>query len=305
MRIEKRGIIFKPNNTVWWQQYYAMMPIPIHIPELKCIRIFFGTTDINRFGRISFIDVDENNPQIIIHTADKIVLDTGINGAFDDSGAIPSSIVVENDHMKLYYVGFQRTVKVPYMLFSGLAISKNNGLDFERYSIAPLIDRSPESPFSNAAPFVLKEDNIYKMWFWEGDSWVTINGKDYIKAMISYAESIDGINWSLKFRGCIKPEIENNEFSVGRPWVLYHNYKYKMFYSIRFTDKLYRIRYAESLNGFNWQKKDIELDVSADGWDCEMTCYSSVISIKDKIFLFYNGNNNGETGFGYAEIINL
>jgi hypothetical protein len=33
-----------------------------------------------------------------------------------------------------------------------------------------------------------------------------------------------------------------------------------------------------------------------------MICYPAVIKIYDKTYLFYNGNNNGKTGFGYAEL---
>jgi hypothetical protein len=78
-----------------------------------------------------------------------------------------------------------------------------------------------------------------------------------------------------------------------------------MFYSVRYIDKLYRIGYAESIDGINWIRKDneIDIDVSQEGWDSEMICYPSVISVKEKTYLFYNGNNNGETGFGYAEIL--
>ena len=189
-----------------------------------------------------------------------------------------------------------------HMLYSGLAISTNNGLDFVRLSKAPIVERTSESPYSNAAPFVLKVGNHYKMWFWEGEAWLNINGKDYIRAVISYAESLDGINWNTKMHGCIKPQIENNEFSVGRPWIVFHDNKYKMFYSLRYVDKLYRIKYAESSDGINWLCKDVDFDVSSLGWDSEMICYSSIISVYNRLFLFYNGNNNGESGFGYAEI---
>jgi hypothetical protein len=102
----------------------------------------------------------------------------------------------------------------------------------------------------------------------------------------------------------LKPSIDK-EFSLGRPWVLKLEGIYKMFYSIRYLEKLYRIGYAESLDGINWERKDekVGIDVSKNGWDSEMICYLSVITVEDKTFLFYNGNNNGETGFGYAELI--
>jgi len=40
--------------------------------------------------------------------------------------------------------------------------------------------------------------------------------------------------------------------------------------------------------------------VSADGWDSEMIAYSAVVPYRDRVYLFYNGNNCGRTGFGYA-----
>lgn len=78
-----------------------------------------------------------------------------------------------------------------------------------------------------------------------------------------------------------------------------------MFYSVRYVDKLYRLGYAESKDGVNWIRKDNEIgiDVSADGWDSEMICYPAVVKTNNKTFLFYNGNNNGASGFGYAELI--
>ena len=32
----------------------------------------------------------------------------------------------------------------------------------------------------------------------------------------------------------------------------------------------------------------------------EMTAYSSIYRHQDRTYMFYNGNNCGETGFGYA-----
>ena len=280
------------------------MPTPVHIPNKNCIRVFFGIADTDRFGRITYIDLDEKNPEKILEYPSSIQLDLGSEGTFDDSGVIPSSIVIEKDHVKLYYVGFQRSFKVPFTIYSGLATAESLDNTFERQSVAPIIERSNVSPYSNAAPFVIKDENIYKMWFWEGENWVVLNGKKYIQAVISYAESIDGITWNVIKHGCLKPSIDK-EFSLGRPWVLKLEGIYKMFYSIRYLEKLYRIGYAESLDGINWERKDekVGIDVSKNGWDSEMICYLSVITVEDKTFLFYNGNNNGETGFGYAELI--
>lgn len=300
----KRGLIYSPGKKYFWNQLYAMMPTPYYFEALNIIRIYFGTTDSERFGRISFIDVDADNPSKIIFQSENYILDLGEDGFFDDCGVVPSSIIKINSTFYLYYVGFQRCAKVPYMLFSGLAIG--DGIKFERFSNAPIIDRTKNNSISNAAPYVLKDGEIFRMWFWKGLEWTTVNQKKYIKAIICHATSTNGIDWQINAQPCIELNHEN-EFSVGRPWVTVQNGNYKMYYSVRHLDKLYRLGYAESNDGINWIRKDDEIgiNVSPDGWDSQMICYPAFITVKNKNYLFYNGNNNGETGFGYAELIDL
>lgn len=304
MKWIKRGLILAPQKTKYWNQKYCMMPTPIHFPELGLIRIFFGTSDIHNNGVTTYIDVNDENPSLVLNNTEEITLNYGMPGFFDDSGSIPSSILRVAKKYLLYYVGFQRCEKVPYMLFSGLAKSID-GKMFTRVSNSPIIERDIINTISNAAPFVIYDDGIYKMWFWMGKEWTKLNNKDYIKAEIFYATSSDGINWTKSKEGCIKLN-ENFEFSVGRPCVLKEHGIYKMWYSIRYIDKLYRIGYAESVDGIIWNRKDsnVGIDVSESGWDSEMICYPAVIKVKEKTFMFYNGNNNGESGFGFAELIN-
>ena len=75
-----------------------------------------------------------------------------------------------------------------------------------------------------------------------------------------------------------------------------------MLYSSRTVSKGYRLGYAESDDGLVWERKDEEvgIDVSENGWDSKMICYASEVKYKDRLYMFYNGNNCGETGFGYA-----
>lgn len=299
----KKGIIYAPAKNQWWNQFYAMMPTPEYIEDKNVIRIYFGVTDKDRNGRISFLEVDAANPSLVTYVSDEIIIDIGSPGTFDDSGVVPSSIVSFKNEKLLYYVGFQRCEKVPYMLFSGLAIENAEG-KFHKFSLSPVIDRNLQNPLSNAAPFVMYDANKYKMWYWLGQQWITVNNKLYIQAEIFYAESVDGKHWNLFNKPCVKIDKEV-EFSIGRPWVIKDNNIYKMWYSVRKIEKLYRLGYAESEDGINWKRKDEEIgiDVSQSGWDSEMICYPAVIKVKEKTFLFYNGNNNGETGFGYAELV--
>ena len=79
-----------------------------------------------------------------------------------------------------------------------------------------------------------------------------------------------------------------------------------MWYSYRGQKNIetYRIGYAESSNGVNWTRKDnlVGIDVSADGWDSEMICYPYVFIHNNEIFMVYNGNGYGRSGFGIAKL---
>jgi hypothetical protein len=74
-----------------------------------------------------------------------------------------------------------------------------------------------------------------------------------------------------------------------------------MWYSIRFG-KTYRIGYAESTDGVDWQRKDnqVGIDVSDAGWDSEMIEYPCVFDHAGERYMLYNGNGFGKTGFGLA-----
>ena len=64
----------------------------------------------------------------------------------------------------------------------------------------------------------------------------------------------------------------------------------------------YRIGYAESQDGITWERKDNEvgIDVSESGWDSEMIEYPFVFEHKRGKYMFYNGNDYGNEGIGYA-----
>lgn len=299
MKLIKQGIILQPDTSKWWSKHYAAVPTPTFQEEANKIRIYYSSSDVERNGRIFYVDVSADDPKKIIHHHEQPSLDLGEPGTFDDSGVSPSCILIEDEKIFLYFIGFQRCEKVPYMLFPGLAIGDGN--TFHRISPSPIIDRTSNLFLSAAAPFVLKEQDIFKMWLWIGKQWLTVNGKKYLSANIGYAESSDGLHWNLINDHCIVPDLQN-EFSLGRPWVIREKNRYRMWYSVRYIDKLYRIGYAESADGLNWTRKDSEvgIDVSHSGWDSEMICYPSVIKVKDRTYMFYNGNRNGETGFGYA-----
>jgi hypothetical protein len=43
------------------------------------------------------------------------------------------------------------------------------------------------------------------------------------------------------------------------------------------------------------------MTLSASGWDSRVICYPALIRQRDKLLMFYNGNDMGVDGFGVAE----
>jgi len=302
MNWEKKGLIYCPDGQSSWAKKYAFPPNPIFISD-DILRIYVAFCDEAMKGRIGYVDVSADNPSKILQVSKYPVLDIGVPGAFDENGVVPLSIVKVEGKLYMYYVGFQLGLaSVRYFMFIGLAISKDDGQSFVRYSKAPILDRSDAELLNRAGAFVFLEKDVFKMWYVAGSRWITgLNGKSLPEYNMRYLESEDGKRWGEEGKICMNFK-NDDEHGFGRPCVLKEWKKYKMFYSIRYKSKGYRLAYAESNDGLEWVRKDSELgiDVSEHGWDSQMMSYPSILNYKDKIYMFYCGNNCGETGFGYA-----
>ena len=306
MNWEKKGLIIKPGKFDWMLKYAQN-------PFQECrggdtYRIFFAGRDKNNMSRGGFAELDINEPTNLRYITSTPILDLGELGCFDDCGAMPSTLVEFEDKQYLYYTGWTQHRRTPFSFFIGLAISCDDGQTFERYSKAPVLGRNNIDPYMTASPFVLIENNIWKMWYVSCTKWKalteTINGvqKEFLKHYyhIRYAESTDGIRWNPQGKVCI--DFRNDEYAIARPVILKEKGVYKMWYCFRGGNKSYRAGYAESSDGISWIRKDesVGIDVSIEGWDSQMICYPCVFNHNNTKYMLYNGNNYGETGCGYA-----
>jgi hypothetical protein len=233
------------------------------------------------------------------------VLDIGEPGTFDDNGVLPSSVVEHDGKLLLYYNGFQLGVKVRYWIFAGLAVSSDGGQSFTRLSKAPVLDRSDAETMFRAAPFVAREDSLWRIWYPAGDSWVRVEGKDVPVVRIVHAESSDGVHWPEQGEVCLDFK-DADEHGLGRPWVFRERGIYKMLYSIRVKSRPGEsfLGYAESGDGIEWTRRDEQLGLAATpgSWDASMLRYGVVHRFGQSTVLLYNGDNFGEAGFGYATL---
>lgn len=301
MKWRKMGLIYCPSGEHKWDKHSALTPTPIMI-NANTVRIYAGFRDDEGVSRICYVDVDADNPSSIINVSKKPVLNIGASGAFDDNGVILGDIISFNNKLYMYYVGFQLVKKAKFLAFTGLAISKDGGNHFYRYSEAPVLDRSNEGLYIRAIHSVLIENDIFKIWYAAGNGWEIINNVPYPQYYIKYMESKDGIHFEKEGLTCINPNKDKFEYRIGRPRVYKVKGKYIMYYTYGTTKGDYLAGYAESNDGKIWIRKDEEVGIilSKNGWDSMHLCYPAIISHHDKTYMFYNGNDMGKTGFGYA-----
>ncbi len=296
MQWHKLGQIFAPERQYPWMVSHAANPVAEHLHG-DVFRIYFSCRDGQNRSHIGFLDVDLREPANILDIASQPVLAPGDPGTFDDSGVSLGCLLSHNGQKYLYYVGWNLGVTVPWRNSIGLAIYNPDTQMFERYSLAPILDRNAVDPYSLSYPFVLRERRRYHMWYGSNLSWGRL--PQDMAHVIKYASSRDGVHWQREGHIAISFK-DASEYAISRPCVLRDGALYKMWYAYRGAS--YRIGYAESRDGLHWERKDEQagISVSPAGWDAEMVCYPFVFDHRGRRYLLYCGNGYGKTGFGLA-----
>lgn len=282
---------------------HAFVPTPL-LMEGGRIRIFVAFLDSSSMGRIGWIDVDASEPTRPLAISSTPALDIGEPGFFDDSGVTPVQVLRQGSEIWLYYNGWQRSSRAPYHIFSGLAVSRDDGISFQRVSRVPILDRTDEGAIVRSTPFVLPPGprfERWRMWLSVGsDALMRTTGKWAPSYALGYLESDDGVIWPRSDEVVIA--LEPGEFGLTRPVVEEHESGLSMLLSVRSEDKIYRIEEAFSRDGRHWQRQSAArpIDVSDEGWDSEMVAFPGIVDTPQGRLMFYNGNGYGRAGFGAA-----
>jgi hypothetical protein len=285
---------------------HASLPVVDNF-DAATLRVLFACRDDENRSRIASIDLSARNPAQILRAASEPLLPLGQRGTFDDNGMTPSCVIADGQVRYLYYIGWNPQVTVSYRLAIGLAVSKDGGRTYQRYSAGPILDRDRDEPFFNTAPCVVREQGRWRMWYSSCTAWTEIHHRAEPLYHVKYAESEDGIRWQRTGIVCI--DYDQSTQAIGRPWIVRFRDHYGMWFSYRGladyrTDPRtsYRIGYAESSDGLHWDRKPDPqgLERSEAGWDSLMLGYTNVLDIRRRLHCFYNGNGFGRSGFGYA-----
>jgi hypothetical protein len=295
----KLGHVFAPDGSLSWARSYASFPTALALGDGR-IRVYFTALDERQDGRVGYVDVDADDPRRVLAVATEPVLDIGGLGEFDDCGANAFGVVASGARTLLYYQGWQRTEKTPFLIFSSVAVSDGPDAPFRKIARVPTLDRTPDEPYLRGAPFVLHDGDRFRMWYASSTAWSVRDGEPKYRIEVRMTESDDGLRWNGESVSCVEPE--DDEYALGRPCLVRDGDIYRMWYSIRSFARPYRIGYAESADGISWTRRDAAAGIerSPSGWDSEMICYAYVVDAGPHRYLFHNGNRHGSTGFGVA-----
>ncbi len=305
MAWKKLGLIFDlSKHNISWLKSHAMLPTP-HLLDNNRIRVYFTGRDLNGQSRISFIELDSNDPRKILYIHDRPLLEVGKIGTFDDCGTVGTFIIKTQKVFYLYYNGYNVRNTVPWSNSIGVAESKDGGISFKKLFEGPIMDRYKNEPYFTITPCILQENNNWKMWYTSGTGWLKINNRVEPAYNIKYATSNDGLTWIRNNQTCINGSTP--EESTARPTIIKKENFLKMWFCYRGSKDFrngidsYRIGYAEANanNPTKWVRNDNNVGISCgpEHYDNKMQAYPAVIKIKDKLLLFYNGNSFGLDGF--------
>jgi hypothetical protein len=270
-------------------------------------RIYFASRDSTNRANTTFVDVRAGDPSHLLYRHSAPILSLGEVGAFDSAGIMPGWIVSLDEKKYLYYTGWSVGGSTPYELAIGLAVSEDGGATWKKFSKTPVLGLTDDEPYMVGSPCVLVEGGRWRCWYFSSTKWEKFNDRLEAVYHIKYAESDDGIAWRRE--GLIAVDYEAEDEAIARGSVIRDGNSYRMWYAFRKTTKFrddptrsYRIGYAESTEGTEWKRMDERagIDVSGSGWDSEMISYPYVFRYKGILYMFYNGNGFGRSGFGYA-----
>lgn len=316
MKWLKHGNIFDPTAHTLPNECVQFAQSPQTLVFDDFVRIYFSTRAVDTKGKflshIAFVDM-RKNLRDVIRVSDQPVVSLGGLGCFDEHGIFPMSVVRHGDLVYGYTCGWNRRVSVSVDTAVGLAISRDNGLTFQRIGDGPVLAASLHEPCLVGDGFVMVIDGVFHMWYIFGTGW-----KKYAPDAapdrtykIGHATSPDGVNWTKEEARQIIFDRLGPDESQALPTVVKIGSRYHMFFCYRESfdfrkakGRGYRVGHAWSDDISNWTRDDDDpqLEGTPGAWDSDMQCYPHVFDCDGKVYLLYNGNEFGRYGFGLAEL---
>jgi hypothetical protein len=294
------------SNFINSEMSYIQSPAYLEIKGLH--RIYFCSRKVseilegNYISRIYFVDYDENFTEVVNFSKYPIA-ELGEIGTFDEHGTNPISVIKYLGKILIYYVGWSRSVSVPYTANIGLLVSTSaDGSQFERVFPGPVIPFDREEPFLLGSPRVKEFNGLLYMWYVAGKSWNIIKGHPEPTYKIRMATSVDGIHWHKIKRDLIADTIGEFECQAA-PEVIALRKGYAMLYSYRSNsrqdlDSEYQVNVAYSDDLENWKVESANNSKKLFSSNMNNTSYYNLVASENGFKAIFQLENMGKTGIG-------
>jgi hypothetical protein len=298
---KKLGQIFDPNKHRLHPKLktHASTPVAALI-EQDTFRIFFSSRDEVNRSSVGSLDFNLLSKEVLA-IRNSPVVEHGNLGSFFSDGISLGNYFEANDKKFISFMGWTILSDKEWRGEIGY-FELDNNLLFKDILLDPVIKLDELiDPLSLSYPWVMQmPQGSYKIWY---GSTLSKNSKSgEMLHVINHGSSVDGFNW--KKNGLSLPYQEQVINAFSRPSVICYDHKnFEMWYSYRRAgQKSYGISSAVSNDGKKWlhNKEHLQMSTSNSGWDSEMIEYPFVFQHKQNLYMLYNGNDYGKTGFGLA-----
>lgn len=298
----KQGRIFTPNHNEW-----AQCPVVDDMGDKW--RVYFSNRNKDGCSYITFIDVAPDEPGRILYNHKAPIASLGRAGAFDEHGMMPSSIVTVGSEKYLYYTGWKRLDVDGKRYENSVGVLRVRGNWFRRMLTEPVLARQDNEHFAAHMSSWIDRYGVHIGLYSSCIDW--LDGEPTYDCKMAVSE--DGLNWKNEKGSAVV--LDGNEGGICS--VRYFKDPACVSGNVIFCvrDKTdyrggkgsYRIEHGiENFNGTIHRCGTMRgLYTGSPGeWDSEMMCYPYLfVSPNTGIkYLFYNGNNFGQSGIGYATI---
>ena len=314
MKWRKLGKIFDPSEHHLFNGPEGFSQSPQALVLDDCVRIYFSTrskdpSNGKYFSNIAFADFDLQFNRVL-RVSEKEVIALGNLGCFDEHGIFPMNILRHGDRIYAWTGGWNRRISVSVDTAIGFAVSDDNGITFRKLGEGPVMAATLNEPFLVGDPYVYYFKGRFHMWYIYGTRWIRHDNHEQAERVykVAHALSDNGISWEREGVQIIDDRLGENECQA-MPTVIYTGGRYHMYFCFRHAydfrtnrERGYRLGYATSEDLKNWVRDDSKagIDISAQGWDSEMQCYPNLFHCDGEVYMLYNGNEFGRSGFGIA-----
>lgn len=317
MRWRRLGQIFDPTGHQLPAGCTGFAQSPQALVFEDFVRIYFSTRSIDQQNQkfrshVAFVDMTKDF-STVLQVSKNEAIQLGELGAFDEHGIFPINVLRHGGVIYAYTCGWSRRVSVSVETAIGFAISRDDGLTFEKHGAGPVMASSLHEPCLVGDGFVKVVEGVFHMWYIFGTGWKRYSEQDAPDRTykIGHATSIDGLRWEKQEALRIIPDLLGEDESQALPTVIQVGTRFHMYFCYRHSydfrknsSRGYRIGHAWSDDLQTWVRGEDPLPRGGTGdWDSEMQCYPHVFEMDGKVLLLYNGNQFGRFGFGVAELV--